>query len=249
MSESLTHSARVTRAANRSGFAGLILDERVWFVGTLLSNVLIQRLILNWTESIGFTLVLVVHELGHYAVARRLGSRPRWPVLVPFVGAFVYLRSEPADRFQHARIAIAGPLAGSTCSLLLLFISFIGCRSLAVAAVLGLFINALNLVPIPPFDGGWVVQVWSRSLWIPGLVAISGFVFVAGVHLTGVMMVSLGLIYLVLFTFDGMDLAHHPHGHLRHTALLVTYVVAAVGPLWVMERLEPGVLSLLLRVL
>jgi hypothetical protein len=72
--------------------------------------VLYSRLLGDWFAS-GVMLMLLVHELGHYLEGRRIGLLPRPPVFV-LLGAFVYFPGAKIDALQHARLSLAGGLAG-----------------------------------------------------------------------------------------------------------------------------------------
>ena len=50
-------------------------------------------LIWGWWFAVGFVLLILVHELGHYIEARREGLDPQLPVFLPFLGAYVALRN------------------------------------------------------------------------------------------------------------------------------------------------------------
>jgi membrane-associated protease RseP (regulator of RpoE activity) len=68
--------------------------------------------------SIGLLLILGVHELGHFFTARRYGMdvTPPYFIPVPFglgtFGAFIQMRSYPANRRALFDVAVAGPLSG-----------------------------------------------------------------------------------------------------------------------------------------
>ena len=69
-------------------------------------------LIWGWRFALGFVLLILVHELGHYVEARRQGLNPQLPVFIPFLGAYVALRDQPFDPWRNALVSVAGPVAG-----------------------------------------------------------------------------------------------------------------------------------------
>ena len=69
-------------------------------------------LIWGWRFGLGFVLLILVHELGHYVEARRQGLNPQLPVFIPFIGAYVALRNQPFDPWRNALVSVAGPVAG-----------------------------------------------------------------------------------------------------------------------------------------
>ena len=81
------------------------------FVG-LFASVAGYALIWGWTFGLGFVLLILVHELGHYLEARRQGLHVSLPVFIPFIGAYVALRDMPFDPWRNAKIALAGPFFG-----------------------------------------------------------------------------------------------------------------------------------------
>jgi hypothetical protein len=72
--------------------------------------VLYSRVMGDWFAT-GIMLMLLVHEVGHYVEARRVGLTTRPPVFV-LLGAFVRAEGARIDGLMHARISLAGGLAG-----------------------------------------------------------------------------------------------------------------------------------------
>jgi membrane-associated protease RseP (regulator of RpoE activity) len=76
------------------------------------------RFTVGLSYSIGLLLILGVHELGRFFMARRYGMdvTPPYFIPVPFglgtFGAFIQMRSAPANRKNLFDVAVAGPLAG-----------------------------------------------------------------------------------------------------------------------------------------
>ena len=165
--------------------------------------------------SIGLLLILGVHELGHFFMARRhaMDVTPPYFIPVPFglgtFGAFIQMRSPPENRRALFDVAVAGPLAGFVIAVpaLLLGLRFstitagsedtvsqgllhgatvgssilftvltklalgdaaqygalVRLSPLAFAGWLGLFITALNLLPVGQLDGGHITRAMFGS--------------------------------------------------------------------------------------
>jgi Zn-dependent protease len=109
--------------------------------------------------SLGITVLLLVHELGHYIVIRAKGLPVALPVFIPFIGAYVAMRRMPQTVRDDAIIALAGPLAGCFSALgCLALYQVTGDRLFLSLAFLAYALNLLNLVPILPLDGGRVAN-------------------------------------------------------------------------------------------
>jgi membrane-associated protease RseP (regulator of RpoE activity) len=173
------------------------------------------RLIVGLPYSIGLLLILGVHELGHFFMARRhaMDVTPPYFIPVPFglgtFGAFIQMRSSPANRKALFDVAVAGPLAGlmiaipallfglrsssltmagndtlshgflhgATVGSSILFTvltrlslgdaaqygALVHLSPLAFAGWLGLFITALNLLPVGQLDGGHITRAMFGS--------------------------------------------------------------------------------------
>jgi Zn-dependent protease len=118
-------------------------------------------LIWGWSFAVGVVLLILVHELGHYVEARRLGLDPQLPVFIPFLGAYVALRNARFDPWVNARVSLAGPVAGgvgaAACLAAAVTVDSDLLRALAYA---GFLLNLINLMPIGILDGGHVLRSW-----------------------------------------------------------------------------------------
>ena len=118
-------------------------------------------LIWGWRFGVGFVLLILVHELGHFVEAKRQGLNPQLPVFIPFLGAYVALRNQPFDPWQNALVSVAGPAAGGIGALAcLVYGSATGSDLLLALAYAGFFLNLINLVPIGFLDGGHILRSW-----------------------------------------------------------------------------------------
>lgn len=105
-----------------------------------------------------------LHELGHAALARRLGLRPSPIVFVPFVGATQRLGRPPAHALDAARIALAGPCCGLWFALACRLGHAAGgpgeLRFLATAHAL---LALVDLLPLALLDGRRVMGALARE--------------------------------------------------------------------------------------
>lgn len=114
-------------------------------------------------------LLIFVHEMGH-AVAMRLEGIPAGaPVFIPFVGAFVAMQGRPRNAAVEAKVAMAGPVAGSLAAWATLWAGVeLGQPLLQALGHTAVLINLFNLVPVSPLDGGRIVTAFTRTYWVIG---------------------------------------------------------------------------------
>jgi Zn-dependent protease len=143
--------------------------------GTMLLSVVVYAFVFGWWYAVGFVLLLLVHEMGHYIVARRSGLNVGLPTFIPFVGAWIELKEQPMSVEQEARIAFGGPFVGTLGAVAVLVLALQQQSPLLFAlANAGFFINLFNLVPVTPFDGGRVVAILSPKIWFLGVPILLG---------------------------------------------------------------------------
>ncbi|HEX8733036.1 MAG TPA: site-2 protease family protein, partial [Ktedonobacterales bacterium] len=86
-------------------------DIALTFLSAAVSFV-VYAVILTWPIGLGLTLLILLHEMGHFVVIRAKGMPARLPIFIPLVGAFVLMGQGPMDARDEAEIALAGPVAG-----------------------------------------------------------------------------------------------------------------------------------------
>jgi Zn-dependent protease len=119
--------------------------------------------------AVGFVLLIFVHELGHALVMQRLGLRAGAPVFIPFVGAVIAMKDQPKNAWIEALVGIGGPVLGSAGAAVCLGVGAVtGSLFWYALASTGFLLNLFNLIPIRPLDGGRIVGVIGRWLWIVG---------------------------------------------------------------------------------
>ncbi len=167
-------------------------------IGSFVVSVALYAVIFRPQLGLGITILLLVHELGHYVIIRSKGLPASLPVFIPLVGAYVAMRRWPASVRDDAEIALAGPLAGSLSALACVALfQATGSQFYLQLAFLGYALNLLNLVPILPLDGGRAANAVSPLLGPLAFIALVVYAVAANNVLLMVVLVILGLPALV----------------------------------------------------
>ncbi|WP_404308847.1 site-2 protease family protein [Neorhodopirellula lusitana] len=104
--------------------------------------------------------VLFFHEAGHYIAMQMFGYRNVKMFFIPLMGAAVSGRHFHIDAWKKAVVYFAGPVPGILVSLPLMAIGLVYQNEwLFELGGIGLVLNALNLFPILPLDGGWLMHL------------------------------------------------------------------------------------------
>jgi Zn-dependent protease len=183
----------------------------------------------GWKFGVGFGVLVLIHEMGHFIDIRRRGLPADMPVFLPGFGAYVRWQAMGISLETRAAVSLAGPLAGLLASLGCLFLFWnTGAPLWAALTRSGAWLNLLNLIPIWVLDGGQAVKALDRTgraAILAGAV-VFGFCFAEGVFF----FVALGAAWR-LFT---KDMA--PVGSLRVAA----YFIGIMGFLGLVLRAVPG---------
>ena len=136
---------------------------------TMLLAVWVYAQIWGLAFAVGFVLLIFVHELGHALVMQQQGIRAGAPVFIPFVGAVIAMKNMPRNAWVEALVGIGGPALGSVGALACLIVGWATDSLFWYAlASTGFLINLFNMIPISPLDGGRIVGVISRWIWVAG---------------------------------------------------------------------------------
>lgn len=143
--------------------------------------------------ALGFVILLLIHEMGHWIVLRAKGVPSGAPVFIPFLGAVIAMRGRPRNVKDEAEIGIGGPIAGTAASLLTGIAAAVmppgHTQNLLYAlGYTGLLLNLFNLIPVSPLDGGRVVAAISRWAWPVGLALLAALLFT---HPSGILLLIL----------------------------------------------------------
>ncbi|MFZ0319223.1 MAG: site-2 protease family protein [Candidatus Sulfotelmatobacter sp.] len=179
---------------------------------------------------IGFAVLILLHEMGHFIDVKRRGLPAEMPVFLPGLGAYVKWQAMGVPLETRAAISLAGPLAG--------FLTAVACAALwwqtgnplwAALARIGAVLNLLNLIPVWILDGGQAVLALSKTERIVLLTACLALWAMLGEGMF--FLVALGAGYQIFFAGN---LPPHP------SRSITIYYLAVLTALGVIIRLMPG---------
>jgi Zn-dependent protease len=179
---------------------------------------------------IGFALLILIHEMGHFVDIKRRGLPADMPVFLPGLGAYVRWQAMGVSIETRAAVSLAGPLAGFFASVACALIWYQTQNPLwAALARSGAILNLLNLIPVWVLDGGQAALALSKAERLVLMAACGVLGLALGQRLF--LLVGLGAGYRAFFA---KDLPSHPS---RATTVYFVVVLTALG---VIIRLMPG---------
>src|SRR5258708_7386984 len=81
--------------------------------GTMIVSIAAYSFVFGWAFAAGFTVLLLIHEMGHVIALRREGIKASAPMFIPFLGAVISAKSLGRNATAEARVGLAGPILGS----------------------------------------------------------------------------------------------------------------------------------------
>jgi len=128
----------------------------------------------GWKFGVGFAVLNLIHELGHYIDIRRRGLPADMAVFLPGFGAYVRWQAMGISLETRAAVSLAGPLAGLLASVAcLVWWWSTGDPLWAGLARASAWLNLMNLIPIRVLDGGQAANALDRNGRWPSLQALS----------------------------------------------------------------------------
>lgn len=179
---------------------------------------------------VGFAILILLHEMGHFIDVKRRGLPAEMPVFLPGFGAYVRWQALGVSIETRAAVSLAGPLAG--------FFTALACTALwwqtdnpfwAALARAGAVLNLLNLIPVWVLDGGQAALALSKIERIILLTVSLALWLVLGENMF--FLVALGFGYQAFFA------GQLPTNPGRATTIYYLVVLTALG---IVLRTLPG---------
>lgn len=146
----------------------------------------------NWSLTLVVLLLVVIglHELGHLVAMKLCNYRNLKILFIPMLGGVASGEPQDQDGFKLALISLAGPVSGLPIALVALVLHWlVGGQIFLQLAMLCVFLNLLNLLPIMPLDGGHFINETLFSRFPKGELAFR--------------LLAVGLLALLAVTLDG----------------------------------------------
>jgi Zn-dependent protease len=178
---------------------------------------------------IGFAVLILIHEMGHFIDIKRRGLPADMPMFLPGFGAYVKWNALGVPLETRSAISLAGPFAGALAAgVCYLLWHQTGYGLWAALARTGAWFNALNLIPLWIFDGSSATNALSKLERALVLLVSAALGYALGEWVFGLVAVGMGV---RLFTRDA------PEDQSNATA---AYFVAVLTGLALVLWLVPG---------
>ena len=190
-----TKMAKIVKVLKAAKFAKVAIT-----VGTLALSVFAYSFSLGVWFSVGFVLMLLIHEMGHVIAIRRKGMKASMPIFIPFLGAAIFA-PDMGNRDDEAYVGYGGPLLGGTIAAVLMVSTIAASNSsetLRLVAYTALFINVFNLTPIRPLDGGRITQAVGPWFTYIGVLVLLAFTLI---------LKAVGLLIIWILVLDDLPLS------------------------------------------
>lgn len=179
---------------------------------------------------VGFAVLILLHEMGHFIDIKRRGLPAEMPVFLPGFGAFVRWQAMGVSLETRAAVSLAGPLAGLFAALVCAALWWqTGDPLWGALARVGAVLNLLNLIPVWMLDGGQAVQALSKMERIILLIACLALWLLLGQNMY--FLVALGAAYQAFFAGNFPE---------RPSGPITLYYLAVLTGLGVIVHFMPG---------
>jgi Zn-dependent protease len=178
---------------------------------------------------VGFALLILIHEMGHFIDIKRRGLPADMPMFLPGLGAYVKWNALGVSLETRSAISLAGPCAGALAAGICALLWFqTGYGLWAALARTGAWFNALNLIPLWIFDGNSAANALSKLERAVVLVVSAALGYALGEWVFALVAAGMGI---RLFTRDAPE---------ERGNAIAAYFVAVLAALAMVLWLVPG---------
>lgn len=146
------------------------LKTALWILGaSLVAFVVLGGARCEWGFVLLLIPILLFHEAGHWVAMRLFGYRNLRMFFIPLFGAAVSGQHFNVAGWKKTVVSMAGPAPGVLLGTALAFLSMVVDQPwLERLALLTVVLNAFNLLPFLPLDGGWILNatLFCRRAWL-----------------------------------------------------------------------------------
>ena len=147
----------------------IVQNRWCWTISTMAFSASIYAFKFGIFLSIGFVILILIHELGHLFAAKKYHVRTGAPLFIPYIGAILTADTRTIPRWHVAVLGMGGPLVGSLGAFFSWGIyGLTGNLYFAEIALMGVALNLFNLLPIGFLDGGLISLAFTQWLKLPG---------------------------------------------------------------------------------
>jgi Zn-dependent protease len=130
---------------------------------TLFASLWLYAKLYGAAFGLGFVILILIHEMGHYIDIRRRGLPADMPIFLPGLGAYVRWRALGVTLETRSEISLAGPLAGTIASAVCFAVyKQTGIPVWAALAHASAWLNLFNLIPVWMLDGGSAMNALNK---------------------------------------------------------------------------------------
>ena len=201
----------------------------------------------GWTYAFIVAGLWLIHEMGHYIWMKRHGLEPGAPIFVPFFGAAVAMGKMPDNQAVKAWVSMAGPMLGGYTSILFYYIGAqYGLTYLMAAGWTGVLLNLFQLIPVRPFDGGFITGAISKWFMLPGALMIFTLALIWQTPLMFIIALLSGFSIFRAFTGGGLtDAGVQPATAGQKFAIGATYLILALSLGYIYSIADASLVSVL----
>lgn len=148
--------AEMDRLQNKkSGLAG----GAALLLLTLAAFAVLGGMVWGWKFALLLIPILLIHEFGHYVAMLLFKYRNLRMLFIPLFGAAVVGSNYNVPGWKKVIVSLLGPVPGIFLGCVLGAVALVTKNDLLLTtAMMFVAINAFNLLPVLPLDGGWVLH-------------------------------------------------------------------------------------------